>query len=157
VHRITQPKAVWLFPPTYALHLIEEYLVAGGWPLWAESTLGVHFNNSEFIAWNVFALGLMCVGVWLVSRNAKFRFIEIALAVAVLGNGLAHVLVSLVTGTYSPGLVTGVVVWTPLSVVCLRDANEAVTRKARLAGLYLGLGVVLVTVAVVAFRTRISH
>ena len=78
---------------------------------------------------------LMCVAAWLVSRHAHFRFIEIALATVVLGNVAAHVLGSLVTWTYSPGLVTGVVVWTSARMdLRLRSAWEASTRKARRAG-----------------------
>src|SRR4029450_1454195 len=71
--------AVWLFPPTYVIHLGEESLAAGGFPLWAERTLAIRFSNAEFTAWSTLALGLMCLGGWLVSRDPKFRFIEIAL------------------------------------------------------------------------------
>jgi hypothetical protein len=141
---------VWLFPPTFVLHLVEEYFVSGGFPAWAAHALGIGFTNAEFVAWNVFALFLMCVAAWLVSRHARFRFIEIALAVAVLGNVAAHVFGSLMTWTYSPGLVTGVVVWSPLAWIRLRSAQRASTWRARQAGTYLGLAVVVVTLAVVA-------
>ena len=83
--------AVWLFPPTFVIHLTEEYLAAGGFPLWAERTLAIRFSNAEFTAWSTLALGLTCLGAWLVSRDSKFRFIEISLAIAVLGNVAMHV------------------------------------------------------------------
>ena len=155
-HEARQFDAVWLFPPTYAIHLAEEYLVAGGFPLWAERALGVHFSNTEFVEWNMFALALMCVGAWLVSRESKFRFIEIALALAVLGNVVAHVLGSLVTWTYSPGLITALVVWAPFGTIRLRSAYRACTPRARRAGVYMGATVVLISVAVVAFGAIVS-
>ena len=139
---------VWLFPPTYALHLVEEYFFSGGFPAWVADALGIGFTNAEFVAWNMLALLLMCVGAWLVSRHAKFRFIEIALAVAVLGNVAAHVIGSLLTWSYSPGLVSGVVVWSPLAWIRLRSARRASTGRARQAGTCLGLAVVAVTLAV---------
>jgi multisubunit Na+/H+ antiporter MnhF subunit len=141
---------VWLFPPTYALHLCEEYLAGGGFPLWAERTLLVRFSNAEFVAWNAFAFVLMCLAAWLVSRESRFRFIEIALALAVLGNVSAHLLGSLMTWTYSPGLITAVFIWMPLGAVRLRSALGASTHTARIAGACLGLAVVLATLAVVA-------
>ena len=99
--------AVWLFPPTYVIHVTEEYLAAGGFPFWAERTLAIRFSNEEFTGWSTLALGLTCLGAWLVSRHSKFRFIEISLAIAVLGNVAMHVVASVLTWTYSPGLVSG--------------------------------------------------
>ena len=139
---------VWLFPPTYVIHLGEEYVAAGGFPLWAERTLAIRFSNAEFTAWSTLALGLVCLGAWLVSRDPKFRFIEIALAVAVLGNVAVHVFASLLTWTYSPGLVSGVLIWIPLGVLRLRTARRAAARRGRIAGVCLGFAVVLMTIAV---------
>jgi Protein of unknown function with HXXEE motif len=141
--------AVWLFPSTYVIHLGEEYLAAGGFPLWAERTLAIRFSNAEFTAWSTLALGLMCLGGWLVSRDPKFRFIEIALAVAVLGNVAVHLFASILTWTYSPGLVSGVLIWIPLGALRLQRARRASTRRGHIAGVYLGLSVVLITIAVV--------
>jgi hypothetical protein len=148
---------VWLFPPTYAVHLAEEYLAGGGFPRWAERTLLVRFTNAEFVAWNAFALVLMCVGASLVSRDPKFRFIEVALAVAVLGNVVAHLLGSLLTWTYSPGLVTAVLIWAPFGALRLRSAVRASTHYARIVGASLGFAVVLVTLAVVGLSVIVSR
>ena len=142
--------AVWLFPPTYVIHLTEEYFAAGGFPLWAERTLAIRFSTAEFAAWSTLAFGLTCLGAWLVSRDSKFRFIEISLAIAVLGNVAMHVVASLLLWTYSPGLVSGVLIWMPVGAVRLRSARRASTRRGYIAGIYLGLSVVLITVAVVS-------
>jgi Protein of unknown function with HXXEE motif len=152
MRRFSGVNRVWLFPATYILHLCEEYFVAGGFPLWAERTLRLQFSDAEFLAWNVFGLVLMCLAAWLVSRDSKFRFIEIALAVAVLGNVLTHVLGSLITRTYSPGLLTGVALWSPIGVYSVHSAWGASTRRARMAGVCIGLSVVLVTITAVAAR-----
>jgi hypothetical protein len=86
---------VWMFPSTYALHLAEEYFAAGGFPLWVQR-FGGRLSTTEFVAWNAVAFGLMCVAAWLVSRDRKYRFLEIALGIAVLANVVGHVLGSLV-------------------------------------------------------------
>ena len=141
---------MWLFPLTYVIHFTEEYLAAGGFPLWAERTLAIRFSDAEFTAWSTLALGLTCLGAWLVSRDSKFRFIEVSLAIAVLGNVAMHVVVSLLAWTYSPGLVSAVLIWIPLGAVRLRSARRASSRRGYIAGVYLGLSVVLITMAVVA-------
>lgn len=144
-----------MFPLTYALHLVEEYFAAGGFPLWVERALGIVFTTAEFVAWNAFAFVLMCVAAWLISRDAKFRFIEIALALAVLGNVAAHAVGSLVTWTYSPGLITALAVWSPLGLRRLRSARSASTRRARRAGTYIGIATVLITY-IVLFGAMLS-
>ena len=151
--RPIQLAGVWLFPLSYAIHLGEEYFAGGGFPLWADRVLGIEFTNVQFIVWNSFAFGLMCVGATLVSRTPKFRFVEIALAIAVLGNVVAHALGSAATWTYSPGLISGVAIWIPFGGIRLRSAFQASTRRARHAGIYLGLSVVLITLLVVTFGT----
>ena len=157
MHRSSRMNPVWLFPATYILHLWEEYFAAGGFPLWAERTLRLQFSDAEFVAWNAVALALMCLGAGLVSRDPKFRFIEIALAVAVLGNVVAHVLGSVTTRTYSPGLLTGVVLWIPVGVHRLQSAWAASTRRARTAGMYTGISVVLITIIAVAVRAMLGR
>lgn len=147
---------VWLLPCSYIIHLGEEYFVAGGFPRWAERTLAARFSSTEFVAWNAFAFALMCVGAWLVSRDPKFRFIEIALALAVLGNVVAHLLASLVTWTYSPGLITGILIWLPVGLVRLRSARHASSHKGRTAGTYLGITVAFITVVVLAYGTLLG-
>ena len=144
---------VWLFPPTYALHFGEEYLAGSGFPQWVERTLGIRFSTIEFVTWNALAFGLMCVAAWLVSRDAKHRFIEIALSIAVLANVVVHVLASLATWTYSPGVVTAITIWMPLGLVRLRHAHEAATRRGRLAGVCLGVAVLLVTLGVIVWTS----
>jgi hypothetical protein len=157
MRRLSQANPVWLFPTTYILHLSEEYFVWGGFPLWAERRLGLQFSDVEFVAWNAFALALMVLSAWLVNRDPKLRFLEIALAVAVLGNVVAHVLGSVTTRTYSPGLLTGVVLWMPVGLQRLKGAWAASTRKARIVGIYIGVSVVLVTIAVVAGRAMLGR
>ena len=112
---------------------------------------------TEFVAWNGVGFGLMCVAAWLVTRDGKYRFLEIALGIAVLGNVVGHLLGSLVTWTYSPGLVTALTIWMPLGMVRLRRAYRAATHKSRRVGLYLGVAVLLVTLSVIAWGGLARH
>ena len=143
---------VWLFPSTYVVHLAEEYFGADGFTVWLQRTFGIPLTDAEFVAWNVFGLMLMCVGAVLVGRGAQFRFIEIALAVAVLGNAAGHAISSIVTLTYSPGLITGVLLWGPLGWFRLRMGAAATSRRGRIAGVSIGVLVIFVTLTILALR-----
>jgi hypothetical protein len=60
-----------------------------------------------------------------------------------------HVFASILTWTYSPGLVSGVLILIPLGALRLQGAWRASTRRGYIAGVYLGLSVVLITIGVV--------
>ncbi len=68
----------------------------------------------------------------------------IAIATVLLVNGLAHIAGTLVTRTYSPGLVTGVVLYLPIApLVLFRARSQAAFGRGVAAGVALH-GVVMV-------------
>jgi Protein of unknown function with HXXEE motif len=140
--------SVWLFPATYAFHLTEEYFAGEGFPAWVQRVIGVPLSAAEFVGWNVFAFLLMCVAAALVTRFVQLQWIEIALSIAVLGNATAHAVASLVTQTYSPGLITGALIWVPLGTMRLRAALAVCCLRARWTGVMVGVSVVAVTFAI---------
>jgi hypothetical protein len=144
-------RAVWLFPATYVVHLVEEYVAGDGFCAWAERALGITISVREFLVWNAFALTLVCVGAVLVTAHPRFRWIEIALSIAILGNVAGHVIASVLTQTYSPGLISGVLIWVPVGIMRLSAAFPLSSSRGRTAGVGLGVAVVLGTLAVLAW------
>jgi hypothetical protein len=72
----------------------------------------------------------------------------IAVAVVLGVNGVAHLLASLATRTYSPGLITGVVIYLPLAKLVLMrawlQAGPAAWRLGVASGLAFHAAVVVV-------------
>jgi hypothetical protein len=139
---------VWLFAVTYLVHLLEEYAAGEGFVAWADRTLGVSMSLGAFVGWNAFAFGLLCVGARLVSRDPRLRWIEIAMAIAMLGNTAVHATASVLTWTYSPGLASAVLLWGPLGVIRGPAAWRASSRRGRRAGVLIGAAAVLITLVV---------
>ena len=74
----------------------------------------------------------------------------VSFGTVVLINGLAHVVASIVTTSYSPGLISGSLFFLPLGVITLRGASKKLNRRTFSAG--LGVGVLLhMTVVLLAF------
>lgn len=129
----------WLFPATYAIHILEELRGGEGFTAWLARVAGVELSTGQFLTWNALALSLMALGVWLASRYRPLRWLPLAYAVAFLLNALSHLAASLYTISYSPGLVSGVVLWLPLGAHALRRLSPTLGRRARRAGLLVGL------------------
>jgi Protein of unknown function with HXXEE motif len=143
--------ARWLFPVTFAVHLLEEFSLAAEWfGAWSERTLGMAIGHREFLVWNAVAFVLMCAGAALTNAHQKLRWIEVAMSIAVLGNAVFHVAASAATWTYSPGLVTGLLLWVPLGLVRLPIAFRESSQRGRRIGISVGVSAVVIPLAVLA-------
>lgn len=142
--------APWLYPITYFIHLIEEFAAPEWFGAWSERVLGMPVTKETFLIWNGLGLAAMCVSAALILAHPRLRWLEIAMALAVLGNAFAHVVLSAMTSTYSPGLVTSLVLWIPLGLVRLPIAYRESPVWGRWLGVAGGVAVTAIVVVVVA-------
>jgi hypothetical protein len=127
----------WLFPLTYLVHIAEEYW--GGFPAWIARFWGVESSSGNFLSWNGGALVMMAVGVWLVLKTKSYRWLLVSYATVVLINGLVHAGASALTKSYSPGLISGLLLFIPLGVHTLFwRARRRVNRRTFRAGVIVG-------------------
>jgi len=140
VERVRWPRAWgWLFPATYALHILEEWRGGEGFPAWFARVTGVELAAGEFLWWNVFALLLMSASIILTLRFKTLGWLLLAYGTAFLLNALSHLFASLYTTSYSPGLVSSLLLWLPLGALALLRFRQTLSRRARRAGLLVGL------------------
>ena len=133
------PLLVWLLPASYALHILEEWF--GGFPEWVGTVVGSPLPTNAFIVINAVALTAMILATRAVTRREANGWMGVAIATILFVNAGAHVIGTLVTRSYSPGLFTGVVLYLPLSQLVLfrawSQAEGAAFRQGVLAGLAL--------------------
>lgn len=135
---IRAPSA-FLFPVSYIAHAAEEYCCGDTFPVWISRLASVHFTATAFLWLNGIALALMFAAAWLATYAVRMRLLLATLATIVVINGAAHAIGSLATASYSPGVVTGVLVWLPLGVAALRHAGRQLTRRSFAMGVALGV------------------
>lgn len=124
---------IWLFPLTYLAHIAEEYL--GGFGEWASQVTGVRLANNEILMWNGIGWAAMTAGVALAARSPKWRWVVTTLGGIVLINALLHVGASIATRSYSPGVITGLLLWLPLGLYGLRHEWRRAARSTFWKGL----------------------
>ncbi|HYO99134.1 MAG TPA: HXXEE domain-containing protein [Pyrinomonadaceae bacterium] len=129
----------WLFPATYALHILEELWGGEGFTAWLARVAVVELASARFLVWNALALLLMAAGVVLALRFKNLRWLLVAYAVAFLLNALSHLAASFYTVSYSPGLVSSLLLWLPLAALTLLRFRKTLSRRQRRAGLVVGL------------------
>jgi hypothetical protein len=127
----------WLFPLSYLIHIAEEYW--GGFPAWIARFWGVESSLNNFLSWNGGALVMMTIGVILVLMTRSYRWLLVSFGTTVLINGVVHALASVVTLSYSPGLISGLLLFVPLGAITLRRARARMNRRTFRAGLIVGV------------------
>jgi hypothetical protein len=144
----------WLFPASYLLHIAEEYW--GNFPAWIARFWGVESSLSNFLSWNGGALVMMTVGVIITLRTKSYRWLLVSFGTVVLINGLVHALASVLTLSYSPGLVSGLLLYVPLGAFTLRRARAKVNRRTFRAGVIVGTLMHVVVVLLAFGFARLS-
>lgn len=127
----------WLFPISYLIHIMEEYW--GGFPAWIARFWGVESSLSNFLSWNGGAWVMMTVGVILVLKTKSYRWLLVSFGTVVLVNGLVHAIASVLTLSYSPGLISGLLLFVPLGAITLKRARANMNRRTFRAGLIVGI------------------
>ena len=142
------PLLAWLLPAAYGMHILEEWLL--GFPEWLALAAGSPLPRRAFISVNAVAFTSMLAATRAAIRSEKNGWLSVAIAAVLLVNALAHILGTLVTGTYSPGLFTGVTLYLPLSQLTLLRAWSQAAGGAFGKGICAGL-LVHLCVSLLAF------
>jgi len=98
------------------LHVIEEYIYPGGFMEWAGEKIP-RVADRITVKMTVIVNGiflLLCFAA--VLFGGRYPMFALSIAGLILVNGIIHVLSSIVTKSYSPGLITSLVLYIPFSV-----------------------------------------
>jgi Protein of unknown function with HXXEE motif len=110
------------------LHVTEEYFYPGGFLDWARKIIprfAGRLNVKFAIIVNVLFLLLCTSGViW----GGRYPMFALSIAGLVLVNGSLHFFSSIATKSYSPGLITSLILYIPLSVYLFVSFNISFTQ-----------------------------
>jgi len=108
-------EAVWLFPPAFLLHVLEE---APQFTAWVRHYASAQFTPQDFLRNNGLGVLLGIVLTALVSRWPNRGVVTLYFAAILtqdcVFNALFHIATTALYGAYSPGLITSLVVRPPL-------------------------------------------
>jgi hypothetical protein len=126
-----------LFPATYLAHIAEEYW--GGFAARAAEISGLAIPEAAFLAANGLFWVLMSIGIVLVLRRSSRAAFVVALATIVTINSALHIGGSALWRGYSPGLITGVLLWLPLGVTTLARGRRLLPERRFRSGVLVGV------------------
>jgi D-alanyl-lipoteichoic acid acyltransferase DltB (MBOAT superfamily) len=134
-------KWFWFFPITLPIHIAEEFWGGEGFLSWNARATGAVFSVTKFFALVTFAFVLVLIGVLLARRYPKMRWIISALASIFLINGFSHLIATMAHHQYSPGLISGLLLWIPFSIWILFAEHRVTTRRTFVGGVITGAAI----------------
>jgi len=148
----TVDQALWALAAVSLVHIVEEYSL--GFLSWFRAALP-KLAPAMTAGWAL-VINILFVG-WLVAVAAGSTLppaVRLSGAAIVLVNALLHVVFTVRTGRYSPGLVTGVLLYVPCGVVAYAAADREHTLNAMTLTASIILGVALHATTVISLRIR---
>lgn len=115
---ISEAGYLGIFFAVLVVHLTEEFL-GGTRSANPDKLHGLDLSRAGFIRTNVVVLLLFGVTIVLALKLGWPQFFLVALATFILINGSRHVLSTIKETAYSPGLVTGLLIFLPLGALTL--------------------------------------
>jgi len=101
-----------VLPLCFLLHLGEE--VAGGFTTWASALVGAELTLARFATINVVGWSALMAGTVAGILVVRLRWLLAVIAALLLVNGVAHGIGTVVSGAYSPGVGTGLLLYVPV-------------------------------------------
>lgn len=149
-------RLIWLMPAAFAPHIVEEY--ASGFPDWVTHTLGGTMTGGAFLANNtlfmVILLSLTAWAAWRPSPVSAFVLLSWASG-NLFWNSIFHIATTALYARWSPGLITAILLYLPVSVLVARAAlRERVLPVGAFAGaVCIGGALMLLVIKVGLYRS----
>ena len=133
----------------YVVHFAEEWF--GGISTWAKAALGYDVSIERLLLLNGIAFVLFVIGTIASMRSSRMAWFSVSFATVLGLNGVLHTLATIGLGQYSPGTVTGLALYIPLSTMVLRSSaarlGSSTFKRSVIAGVLFHALVTILAVA----------
>ena len=118
-----KPSAIFLLCLVYAVHMIEEFAL--GFVEWANRYFG-RFDWTQNLIGNSAYVVLLVAACYLYYKNpSRYLWLGMASAMWVLANAFIHLSATILSGEYSPGVVTATILYIPSGLYFLQKWGRA--------------------------------
>lgn len=137
--RIFPTAWLWSFPAVYLIHLLDERCYGIGTATFATEYLDIYFTDAAWLAVNVPSFLAVTAAAWLVARRTWPDWVAVALATHLALHGLGRLPASMWFGTVAPGLLSGLVLCTPLALATFARGYRSLPRAQLGTGVLVGI------------------
>ena len=133
-------KLILFIPASYLVHIVEEYWCGERFFIWLNHFVGARMTAKSFLLLNGIFFFIMITACAIALYRGDER-IPMVLASIILSNALLHLIGSIATNSYSPGLVSALLLWMPLSLTWLLSYQPTISAPKKIACFAIGLSI----------------
>jgi len=137
-----------ILPILFILNVLEEYFM--GFVQWHRDLLNSDLSNTEFLIINGVAFLIIDSNTMLhfIKRGSNFVTAVIGTLLAI--NGLLNVLLSIITTSYAPGTITGIILYLPLGILMFYNIfpllSDTKRKNAIIFAILLHLAIIVLSI-----------
>lgn len=146
--RIKTKHIAWFLPAAYLLHLFDEYFIGAGFAGWFSMLFKASLSESNFIVINAVGFTIILIIAILYTFGKANNFVLAVVGSLFFINGIIHPLVSILTATFSPGTITGVIIYLPLGILVFKKIFPLLQEQQRMFSVVLAIAFHLLVSAV---------
>jgi len=129
----------WLLPAAYAVHVVEEAFGGDGLMSWMAAGGGVDWTLAEFFGANIVGLGTLCLAAWAARRWKAWLWPLVSGATIFVANGVWHAAISVMTRSYVPGVLTGLLLYIPLGCFVMFHMRHRLSPRGFIIAIFVGM------------------
>lgn len=119
----------WVFMIIFVVHLTEEFWAGVALSTNPDRMRGANLTPRQFIILTGFGVLLMLLGLIIAKRFRFLEWIMVCLGAIIFVNGFVHIFGSVRLIRYTPGLITGVLLFIPLGAATLLNLKGNMSAK----------------------------
>jgi len=127
----------WFLPIAYLFHLADEYFT--GFPRWFSEVLKTDLSLNDFLIVNSIGFSTTIIITLLYTFNKTTGFIIAALGILFFVNGVVHIAATIFTLSYSPGTISGLLLYLPLGYLVYKKIFPLLPEQQRIISILVGM------------------
>jgi hypothetical protein len=131
----------------FAIHQLEEYF--GGFLEWYPMIMNAKLSSEDFILINTIALLITVFFAMMYSLGIRNNFIFVVIGSLFFVNGIVHLMATIFSWSYSPGVISGLVIFLPLGRLIYHRIYPQLPENQRIPSILIGI-LLLFTVSMIA-------
>ncbi|WP_027340412.1 HXXEE domain-containing protein [Halonatronum saccharophilum] len=146
--RISLSFLFWGYAIAYSIHIVEESSLAGGFVNMVKENIWADYDMKNFFWFNTFLYLTNITGIILYDvYGGSWIVFPLSLAWMFVTNGIWHLIGSIITKKYSPGLVTSPIYWILMyMIIRYNKVNAIISNSQMIISFIFGLSITILMI-----------